>query len=57
MDQMEMAILVAVLVIVGIRLYQKYAKKGKGATGSRETTSSSFSQSAGEDDYEPYSKK
>jgi hypothetical protein len=57
MDQKEIIILVAVLVFVAVRLYQKYAKKGKGATGTRETTSSSFSQSAGEDGYEPYSKK
>ncbi len=57
MDQKEIIILVAVLVFVAVRLYQKYAKKGKGVKGTRETTSSSFSQSAGEDDYEPYSKK
>jgi Tfp pilus assembly major pilin PilA len=57
MDQMEMAILVSVLVIVGIRLYQKYAKKGKGVTGTSKTTSSTFPSSSGEDDYEPYSKK
>lgn len=57
MDQKEIIILVAALVFVGIRLYQKYAKKGKGVTGTRKTTSSSFSQSAGDDDYEPYSKK
>jgi hypothetical protein len=56
MDQEYIIIFIAVLAIVGIRLYQKFAKKGKGISG-RDATFSSFSSSAGEDDYEPYSKK
>jgi len=56
MDTKEIIIFSAILVFVGLRLYQRYAKKNKSATGSNKA-SDLESSSSKDDDYEPYSKK
>ena len=56
MDKVEIIVFSAVLVLVAVRLYQKYVKKSRGKQGSGNTKGTTFS-SSNEDDYEPYSKK
>ena len=57
METKEIVILIAVVAVVGFRLYKKYVRKDQTGTGSTEGASSSFSSSSPDDDYEPYSKK
>ena len=58
-DQTSIIILVAVVVFVAVRLYQKYYKKDnqKKDYGIREKKDTGFPSSHGKDDYEPYSGK
>lgn len=55
-DSFSTAIIVAIIIVVAARLYQRYFKKDKIQPGAGSKTSSSFPSSK-EDDYEPYSKK
>jgi Tfp pilus assembly major pilin PilA len=56
MDTKEIILITVILIFVGLRLYQKYAKKNQSDAGSKTASGSPSSSSAG-DDYEPYSKK
>ncbi len=53
----EIILISVVIVVVGVRLYQKYVKKNQGKLGSGSGTDSSLSSSSKDDDYEPYLKK
>jgi hypothetical protein len=59
MHNSQVLIFSAVIAVVAIRLYQKFIKKDKGNSGTKEInpTGSSFPSSSKDDDYEPYSKK
>lgn len=57
MERTEIVLLSIALAFVGVRLYQKYIKKNQPGSGKKGITGSSFPSSAGDDDYEPYSKK
>jgi len=53
----EIILISLAIVVVGIRLYQKYVKKNQGKLGSESRTDSTLSSSSKDDDYEPYEKK
>lgn len=55
-DQLSMAIAAAVIAYAGVRIYQKYFKRGKGVQNPPKKSSSSFSSASKDDDYEPYKK-
>jgi hypothetical protein len=55
MDSRQIAIFVAVFVVVGFRLYKKYGQKKTTDTGIQQDKSS-FPKGH-DDEYEPYSKK
>ncbi|HEY5470283.1 MAG TPA: hypothetical protein VIK07_07160 [Bacteroidales bacterium] len=59
MNKREIIILVAVMVFLAVRLYQKYKKKETKSSALDNKTSSGtgFPSSSKDDDYEPYSKK
>ena len=59
MKSKDIAVLVAVLVYLAVRLYMKYGKKLKNdSTATTKTNADSkFSSFSKEDEYEPYSKK
>ena len=56
-DKLEVVLFAVVFAFVGIRLYQKYFKKGDGKPDGKKKPGSGFSSSTKDDDYEPYSKK
>jgi hypothetical protein len=56
-DKLEIIVFAVLFAFVGFRLYQKYVKKDSGQTGFGKKSSSTFSSSKKDDDYEPYSKK
>jgi hypothetical protein len=53
----EIILISLAIVVVGVRLYQKYVKKNQGKLGSGSRTDSPLSSSSKDDDYEPYEKK
>jgi|GEM_PF-7029014 uncharacterized protein YxeA len=55
-DQLTVIILVAVLIILAFRIYQKFTRKDAGKKEKDVKKSSSFTDSVKDDDYEPYSK-
>jgi hypothetical protein len=59
MDKTSIFVISATIAILAVRLYQKFAKKEKGKTGSdiNNASGTSMSTSSKDDDYEPYSKK
>jgi hypothetical protein len=58
MNKTEILIFAVAMSFLGVRLYQKYIKKGNGKSESytKNTSGSGFS-SVKDDDYEPYSKR
>jgi hypothetical protein len=57
MDTKNIIVIVLLLTVVGIRIYQKYGKKNQGGSKKGGSQDSSMPASAGDDEYEPYSKK
>ena len=59
MEKKDIIILVVVFLGVGLSLYRRFVqKKGNANIGVKDSKSSSaFSSSSKDDDYEPYSKK
>lgn len=59
MDKTQIIIFSAAIAILGVRLYQKYIKKGtnKSEDGTKSSGDSSFRLSSKDDEYEPYSKR
>lgn len=58
MDKKEIIILAFVFALIGIRIYQRYAKKKKGAVAGDTKTVNRKGGLAGQpDDYEPYSRQ
>lgn len=54
---LKILIITIALLLVGVRLYQRYIKKNTGNSDSGNKRNSSFSSSSKDDDYEPYMKK
>lgn len=59
MNKRDIIILIAVMVFLAVRLYQRYIKKDSNSSASDKKISSGsgFPSSSKDDDYEPYSKK
>jgi uncharacterized membrane protein YebE (DUF533 family) len=59
MDKIQILLFAAAFAILGVRLYQKYMKKGKGKSASEKKPpfGQTFASSSKDDDYEPYSKR
>jgi hypothetical protein len=59
MNKRDIIILIAVMVFLALRLYQKYKKKESNSStpGNKTTIGSGFPSSIKDDEYEPYSKK
>jgi hypothetical protein len=59
MDKTQIIIFSAAMVILAVRVYQKYIKKDKNKTETpvKPSSGSSFPSSSKDEDYEPYSKK
>jgi hypothetical protein len=59
MDKTQIIIFSAAMVILAVRLYQKYIKKEKtkSETPEKPSSGSSFPSSSKDEEYEPYSKK
>jgi hypothetical protein len=58
MDTKQILIFAVAFLVVGIRLYMKYAKKNDNKSEKGTSSSAtSFPSSTKDDDYEPYSKK
>jgi uncharacterized membrane protein YebE (DUF533 family) len=55
-DQTSVIIAAAAFAYLAMRIYQKYIKKDQGNKNSK-PKSGSFTSSAKDDDYEPYSRK
>ena len=54
MDVKEVAILIAVAIFVGFRIYQKYFRKDSGSKGKLKDRDDLNFKSNEKDDYEPY---
>jgi len=59
MNKRNIIILIAAMVFLAVRLYQKYKKKANSnlPSDTSKTSTNGFPSSSKEDDYEPYSKK
>ena len=57
MENKEIILLAVVFAIVGVRLYQKYAKKNNPGAEKKPGKGSELISSSKDDDYEPYSGK
>jgi hypothetical protein len=57
MDKSTIFVIVLFAVVLAIRLYSKFSKKGTGKAGSDIQDKISGQSKHGEDEYEPYSKK
>jgi hypothetical protein len=56
MDKSEIFILIAVILFLAFRLYQKYGKKDRNTPGNK-ASASILTSSSKEEEYEPYSGK
>jgi len=56
-DKLEVVLFAVIFAFVGIRLYQRFIKKGGGKPEGKKKPGSGFSSSSKDDDYEPYSKR
>ena len=59
MSRTEIILIAALLIVAGLRLYRKFARRDTGKLDSENKThsGSSFSSVSTDDDYEPYSDK
>jgi hypothetical protein len=57
MDSKNIIVIVLILAFIGLRLYQRFGKKGQKEGGKGKTSGPSMQSLAGDDDYEPYAKK
>jgi hypothetical protein len=59
MHNSQIILISATIVVLAIRLYQKYVKKGKSKSGTdiKPPSGMSMPSSSKDEDYEPYSKK
>jgi hypothetical protein len=56
-DKFQIILFAVLFIYVGVRLYNKFFKKGDVKPGSQKKPDSSFTSPSKDDDYEPYAKK
>lgn len=56
-DTLQVVLFAVIFAVLGIRLYNKYFKKGDAKLNNQKNKSTSFTSSSKDDDYEPYAKK